>query len=328
MSITARIDAVTRIPPEWYSAILPAPPSIKVEVSSRCPYRCTFCALRTRENSADSAKDMPIDLFRKVAEGASKAGVEECGLFFLGESFSAPDLLVECCKIAKQHFGYVFLTTNGALARPDIVRQLMAAGLDSLKFSINAADPQQFRDIMGVTSKYMDKALDNLRDAWHVREAGYYHTRLYASSIAFDGDQGERMRELIETRVKPYTDETYRLPLYSMSLHSERIKRDTGFVPTVGNSGRMDESLGHANREGQICWSAFREGHVRVDGHLSACCFGADDRFDIGDLTTQSFMDAWNSEAAQKLRQAHLDSITLGPKALEGTACEVCVAYG
>ena len=38
--------------------------------------------------------------------------------------------------------------------------------------------------------------------------------------------------------------------------------------------------------------------------------------------------EAWNSPAAQALRQAHLDSLTRGPDALKGTACEVCVAYG
>ena len=330
MSITARIDAVTQIPEAWYSTTLPAPPSIKVEVSSRCPYRCSFCALRTRQNSADSAKDMDLDLFRRVAHGAREAGVSEIGLFFLGESFSSPDLLVECCQVAKQEagFDYVFLTTNGALAKPEIVRALMANGLDSLKFSINAGDPGQFEDIMGVSAKYMGKALDNLRDARRVRDSGNYATRIYASSIAFNDEQGERMRGLIETRVAPYVDEHYQLPLYSMSLHADRIRNDTGYSPTLGNSGRIDPTTGHANREGQMCWSAFREGHVRVDGHLSACCFGADDRFDIGDLTTQSFMDAWNSEAAQSLRQAHLNSLTQGQDALKGTACEVCVAYG
>ena len=42
----------------------------------------------------------------------------------------------------------------------------------------------------------------------------------------------------------------------------------------------------------------------------------------MGDLTGQSFMDAWSSEPFVKLRAAHLK------RDVRGTACEQCVAYG
>ena len=47
--ITDRIDNVTRIPAEYLKARLPAPKSVKIEISPRCNYRCGFCALRSRE---------------------------------------------------------------------------------------------------------------------------------------------------------------------------------------------------------------------------------------------------------------------------------------
>jgi hypothetical protein len=43
--------------------------------------------------------------------------------------------------------------------------------------------------------------------------------------------------------------------------------------------------------------------------------------FVVGDLNTQSFMEAWNSEAFQTVRAAHLR------KDVRGTVCEKCVAY-
>ena len=49
-SITSRIDHITKIPPAYMAAKLPAPKSVKIEISPRCNYRCGFCALRTREN--------------------------------------------------------------------------------------------------------------------------------------------------------------------------------------------------------------------------------------------------------------------------------------
>jgi hypothetical protein len=41
----------------------------------------------------------------------------------------------------------------------------------------------------------------------------------------------------------------------------------------------------------------------------------------MGDLTQQSFMDAWNSAAFVKLRAAHLK------RDVRGTVCEQCIAY-
>lgn len=46
---TDRIDEVPRIPPAFQAAKLPAPKSVKIEISPRCNYRFGFCGLRTRE---------------------------------------------------------------------------------------------------------------------------------------------------------------------------------------------------------------------------------------------------------------------------------------
>jgi hypothetical protein len=70
---------------------------------------------------------------------------------------------------------------------------------------------------------------------------------------------------------------------------------------------------------------------VRIgdDGHpeMAACCFGADNRFDVGNIAELGFMGAWNSEPMRKMREAQIRTLTEGPEALRGTPCEVCVAY-
>ena len=84
-SITDRIDNVTRIPPAYQHARLPAPKSVKIEISPRCNYRCGFCALRTRE--VQPKWDMDFGLFKRVTREMHEAGVEDVGVFYLGESF-------------------------------------------------------------------------------------------------------------------------------------------------------------------------------------------------------------------------------------------------
>lgn len=315
MSITKRIDAVTKVPETHMASVLPPPKSVKIELTGRCNYRCGFCALRMREKQPRG--DMDFDLFRRITTEMREAGVEEIGCFFLGESMMAPRLLVDAIQWCKDiGFPYVFLTTNGSLASPTVVRECMEAGLDSLKFSVNNYDEDQFKEIVQVKKSLFHDALQNIKAAWHVREDGNYKTRLYASSIRYDGEQQEKMEALL-VDILPYVDEHYWLPLYSMGSFATQREEELGYRPIAGNQGRLD-----ALREPLPCWSAFTEGHVRADGGLSACCFDASGKWLMGDLSEESFMDAWNSQKFQDLRAAHLR------KDVKGTICEDCVAYG
>jgi MoaA/NifB/PqqE/SkfB family radical SAM enzyme len=327
-TITARIDAVTKIPATHLRADPPAPKAVKIELTGLCNYLCSFCALRTREHQPKT--DMDFDLFKRITSEMRASGVEEIGLFYLGESFMRPELLLKALQWVKGElrFPYVFLTSNGSLADSEEVEALMAAGLDSLKWSVNAADEEQFKDIMGVSPKYFRKALRNIKEAHRIRNEKGYKTRLYASSIKYDGEQSEKMEALLSEHVRPFVDESYFLPLYQMGMYADRVKDATGYSPTHGNSGRIDNATGLPNRKPIPCWSAFSEGHVRHDGHLSVCCFGSDDRFDAGDLNTQHFMEAWNSLKFQEIRAAHLRAATEGTTALRDTMCAVCVAWG
>jgi MoaA/NifB/PqqE/SkfB family radical SAM enzyme len=226
-------------------------------------------------------------------------------------------LLVDAIAWLKKELGfpYVFLTSNASLATPDVVKQIMEAGLDSLKWSVNAADVVQFQSVMGVSERYYYKALENIKAAKEVRDINGYSCGLYASSIQYDGDQHDKM-QLVVDDITPYVDEHYWLPLYSMGSLATQREEELGYRPTAGNQGRLG-----ALREPLPCWSAFTEGHVTASGGLSACCFDADSRWQMGDLYQDSFMDAWNSDAFVALREAHLK------RDVTGTVCEECVAY-
>ena len=235
--ITERIDSITNIRPEYQRAALPAPKSVKIEISPRCNYRCGFCALRTRE--VQPKWDMDFELFKRVTREMREAGVEEIGVFYLGESFMNPRLLVDCIEYLKADVGmpYVFLTSNASMAFPEAVEECMKAGLDSLKWSVNAADEAQFEQIMAVSGKLFERALGNIEAAWNVRAQKGYRTGLYASSIRYDGAQQEKMETLLESRVKPYVDQHYWLPLYSMGAFATQREDELGYRPTAGNQG-------------------------------------------------------------------------------------------
>lgn len=310
--ITQRIDAVTMIPAAYLKCDLPAPRAVKIELTSQCNYRCGFCAHRLRMKSRG---EMNIDLYKRLVDEMVDVGVEELGMFYIGESFMC-GWLPEAIAYAKQRgIKYVFLTTNGSLSTPDKLKKCMEAGLDSLKFSMNNADEEQFVQIAAVKPKLFRASVENLKAARKVRDDGNYRCGLYASSIQYDGIQQQRMMALVD-EIRPYVDEHYWLPLYSMGSQSTQREEELGYRPIAGNQGRIG-----ALRNPLPCWSAFTEGHITHDGKLSACCFDAGDKWIMADLTKTSFLEGWNSEGFQALRRAHLK------KDVKGTICESCVAY-
>ncbi len=310
LKITERIDAITRIVPERRQRIAPIPKSVKIELTARCDLKCFFCAQHMKLRDR---RDMSWELLTKLLKQMREAGVEEIGLFYLGESMLYPRL-VDAVHYAKHDckYPYVFLTTNGVAARPEKVEAIVRAGLDSLKFSMNAADQDQFLEVTGVDA--FQKMIQHLKSARAVvdkvaAETGH-RCGLYASSILFDGEQKRVMEKTVE-EIKPFVDEHYYLPLYNQAGLTQGV-RDTKPVP--GNIGRVG-----ALRDPIPCWAVFTEGHITYDGYLSACCFDHDGRFHMGDLKEMSFVEAWNSPKFQALRQVHLDGN------VTGSVCESCV---
>ena len=190
------------------------------------------------------------------------------------------------------------------------------AGLDSLKFSFNFCDAEQFSDVTGVKRSAYPSIVEHIKQAREVRDRVASQTGhrcgLYASSILYDGEQQQRMSRAVD-EIAPFVDEHYWLPLYGQAGLTSGAR---GTRPTAGNQGRVG-----ALRKPLPCWSLFTEGHVTFDGRLSACCFDHDGRFDMGDLNTTPFVQAWHSEKYRVLRRANLrEDVT-------GTVCEKCIAY-
>ncbi len=329
MDITQRIDAVTKIEDIRIKmgGCQSPPKSVKIELTARCNLRCKFCAVGTRNKPAPV--DMDFYFFQKITEDMRISGVEEIGLFYLGEPFMNSALLIQATDWVKKSLGfpYVFLTSNATLAEPSVVKELMKLGLNSIKWSVNFADSDQFTSITQSNAGTFKKALHNIREAWGIKQKEKYGTMISASSILYAGEQKQKMEEFLRKEIRPYVDKHYWLPLYQMSMYREQMKRKLGYTPSAGNVGRLDDTTLEPLRKPIPCWSAFTEGHVRADGGLSACCFGADDRFDMGILDGTNFMRQWNCQKFQKLREAHIRSLKENESALKGTPCEVCVAY-
>jgi hypothetical protein len=309
--ITERIERLRALEGDLRSATPPIPRSAKIELTSRCNYACRFCSSHLRNGRQ---QDMPWPLYVRLAQDLRKAGVEQLGLFYIGESLLYPRL-EDAVRYARQECGYpyVFLTTNGSLATPERVRALMRAGLDSLKFALNFADGEQAAYGAGMPSDLLRTVTDNVMSACDARDEFEAETGkrclVSASSLQYDDDQPRRMAPLLRP-LRARLDQHYWLPVYGRAATWQPCIRD-----------RTQEHSSASIRKEMPCWPLYTEAHITVEGRLSACGLDHARRFHMADLSAVCFADAWHSPAFRSLRESHLRGD------VSATPCAQCVGY-
>lgn len=292
--ITEKIDRITDITPDRLTATPTHPYAAKIELTGKCNFECSFCA--TPLNLRDK-QHMDFDLYKKIALDLKESGVEELGLFYLGESLLYPKI-IDAIKYAKDiGFEYVFITTNGSLSNKKMSRKCIEAGLDSLKFSYNWPNAKECKKVTG--KNIFNKLIKNIKNTYQIREEIHQSTGqfcgLYASTIVANQQEKDDMIPAVDLIID-YLDEHYWLPKFNQAGHFEEVKFQ-------GNQARLDNM-----RAAIPCWTLFNKANITFDGHLSACCFDHTHAFDMGSLENQDFLDIWKSEKYQQLRQQHLDN--------------------
>ena len=82
--------------------------------------------------------NLDFETYEDYIDSCYKEGVEEVGLYSTGEPFMTKNL-DQYIQLAKNKgIKRLYISTNGSLATLDKVKRCIEAGLDSIKFSINA----------------------------------------------------------------------------------------------------------------------------------------------------------------------------------------------
>lgn len=294
-TISQRVDAHTHIPKEKLTVSPPFPDAIKIEITSRCNFKCTFCAT---QDSKRPQGDIDETFLYRILKEAKSIGVKEIGLFLLGEPFLVKKL-PEYIHYAKKEAGieYVFITTNGSLCTPHVMAQVIEAGLDSIKFSINAGVKERYHQLHGVDM--FDKVISHVEWLKNYKIAhGLSLPRTCASSVYMEEHKEELAN--LKTMLGSMVDEFYFLPLYNQAGHIGGIE----YTKIVGNPGRLESMVPPVP-----CWALFNAAKITWNGWLTACCFDHDERFEIADLNQTSLLEAWNHTKFMDLRQQHLSNI-------------------
>ena len=132
------------------------PVCLYLETTNRCNLACTTCP-RTFE-ALEPPADMSWTLFTSIVDQFPR--IARVVLHGVGEPMMVRDL-PRMIRYLKDRSSYVLFNTNGTLLTPKRGMELIDAGLDELRVSLDAAEPKAFALVRG--RHMFDQILRNLR---------------------------------------------------------------------------------------------------------------------------------------------------------------------
>src|SRR3974390_2935849 len=132
------------------------PICVYLETTNRCNLLCTTCPRTFAE--LEPPADMSWALFRRIVDQLPR--IERAVLHGVGEPMLVKNL-PDMVRHLKARGTYVLFNTNGTLLNERNGRALIAAGLDELRVSLDAATRESYRAIRG--KDFFGRILKNVR---------------------------------------------------------------------------------------------------------------------------------------------------------------------
>lgn len=281
----------------------PFPQNMLLEVTNICNHSCLFCA-----NSKMTRKKGMINqkLAKRILDEAYQNGTRDVGFYATGEPLVNPDLETYIQYAKDLGYEYTYLTTNGALFTQERMKKVIEAGIDSIKFSINASTADEYKMIHG--NDDFEKVIDNLKLLWKIRQDNNYKYKIYVSYIKTCYTENDT--ELIE-KIKDYSDDIIVSSCINQGGGMQEINKYL-----ISEKDASDDYLW---KRKMICPIIFNCLYVSYEGYLTMCCADFQNYLAVADLNKESIENAWINEYAKKLRKKHIEH------KLEGTLCFNCL---
>ena len=211
--------------------------------------------------------------------------------------------------MAKQYgIKYVFITTKGALATPDKLMSAIEAGLDSIKFSVNAGSRETYKLVHGVDD--FDKVINNIKFVSQYIKDNNINLKLMVSCIITRDIEDEE--QILKDLLLPYIDE---IVFYGVnSQFGQSLEQFKNLKSTLSDTA---PAIGEADP----CSMVWNRVHVTREGYLTLCCAYYENALTYADLKETSVKQAWHNKVITNMRKKHQT------QCLDKTLCKNCL-YG
>jgi len=313
---------------ELRSVVDSDPVCLYLETTNRCNLPCTTCP-RTFEELEPPA-DMSWELFTKIVD--QYPNIARVVLHGVGEPLMVRDL-PNMVSYLKARGAYVLFNTNGTLLNARKGRELMEAGLDELRASLDAAEPATFKIVRGLDR--FDCIVANLRSFIELqREMNVSTPRvsLWLTGLKETVSQLPAFVKLAHQIGVPevylqrlvYFPEAQGLARSQSSLFEQLTAEEDEHIRAAGElaaslgvsfnaSGATEPGTSLQKKDQTQPWSLCRRPwtlmYFTAHGRALPCCIApfslrGYDSFTLGDATQQTLAEIWNGARYQEFRRA------------------------
>jgi MoaA/NifB/PqqE/SkfB family radical SAM enzyme len=306
------------------------PVCLYLETTNRCNLLCTTCP-RTFEELEPPA-DMSWDLFTSIVDQFPR--IARVVLHGVGEPMMVP-ALPRMIRYLKDRGVYVLFNTNGTLLTRRAGEQLIDAGLDELRVSLDAADPGTFTRVRG--RDLFARIVRNLQAFTRLqRESNCAAPRvsLWLTGLketiaelpafvrlAHEVGVGEvYLQRLVYfpegqglARAESALFEQLNAPEEAAIREAEELAQRLGIIFNASGATEPGTSLRqqHAQQPWSPCRRPWTLMYFTAHGKALPCCIAPFSlrgyaAFTLGDATQQTLREIWNGPRYQEFRRALL----------------------
>jgi MoaA/NifB/PqqE/SkfB family radical SAM enzyme len=316
------------------------PVCLYLETTNRCNLLCETCP-RTFEELEPPA-DLSWELFTSIVD--QYPNIQRVVLHGVGEPMMVAELPA-MIRYLKARGTYVLFNTNGTLMREKKNRELIEAGLDELRISLDAAEPKAFEIVRG--RDLFHRIVRNVKNFVALKEAMGAKTprlSLWLTGLRETIEQLPAFIRLaheigvpevhLQRLVFPNSAFGLARPESSLFercdaeegnylLEAEKIAARLGVMFDASGAAEPEASLRRG--DGDAPWSLCRRPwslmYFTAHGRALPCCIApfsmhGYENFTLGDARHQTLPEIWNSPAYQAFRSELLSEHP--PKACKG----------
>ncbi len=274
------------------------PESLNIELNNTCNHQCLFCGFHGKYAHKIEPCIMNKDLAMSILEKASSLGLgkKELGLYASGEVLLYKEL-PEIIRYAKKlGFGYIFITTNGSLGGNLLMKEIIDAGIDSIRFSVNAGTRKTYKYIHGRDD--FEDVVSNIRFLKEYVSTLDKDINISLSSVITKKTMGETA--MIKEMFEPWVDEILFIPVMGLEYMSEELDEELSLPAYAYGVEKRDPDF--------VCPLPFNTLYVDASGKVRLCCQAWDANLELGDMKDDViFEDIWYCEAFEKIRKGFLE---------------------
>ena len=308
------------------------PVCLYIETTNRCNLLCETCP-RTFEDLEPPA-DMSWPLFIRIVDQFPQ--IARVVLHGVGEPMMVK-ALPRMVRYLKDRGTYVLFNTNGTLLTERKGRELIAAGLDELRVSLDAAEPHAFLAVRG--KDMFDRIVRNIGAFTAMQRAEGVGRPLVSLWLTGLKETFDQLPEFVRLAHRIGVSEIHLQRLVFMpedrglaraeSALFERLEGDeprrleeaAALAETLGirfnasGATEPDTSLKRATEDHpwSLCRRPWTLMYFTAHGRAIPCCIApfsmrGYDGFTLGDATQQSLREIWNGPRYRQFRRALLSA--------------------